>query len=195
MAHTEEYSEQELVKLVGKKDTRAMKQLYNRYVRYLTAVCSRYVTDTNLRDVLHDSFVKIFSSINSFNYRGDGSLRRWMTRITVNESLKHLHKSRDLNLIQYGDELPDIAEEDTDDENIPTSDIPIDVIHDMIRHMPTGYRTVFSLHALEGLGHKEIATTLGISESTSASQYHRAKKMLAQMITDYKCGNKYSNGL
>lgn len=170
-----------------------MKQLYDRHVRFLTAVCSRYVPDADLRDVLHDSFIKIFSSIRSFDYRGDGSLRRWMTRITVNESLKHLQKIRHLNFIQYEDELPDIADNDTEEDDIPIGDIPIDTIHEMICRMPTGYRTVFSLHALDGLGHKEIATALGISESTSASQYHRAKKMLAQMITDYKSGNKHSN--
>ncbi len=178
MAHNGEYSEQQLVRLVGRKDMHAMRELYNRHASYLTAVCSRYVPDSCLRDVLHDSFIKIFSSITSFDYRGDGSLRRWMTRISVNESLRYLQKSRDLNFIQYADELPDIADDNEDNEDISLHDIP------------TGYRTVFSLYAIEGLGHKEIAETLGISISTSASQYHRAKKMLAQMISEHNLQSK-----
>ena len=189
MAHNEEYSEQQLVRLVGRKDMHAMRELYNRHASYLTAVCSRYVPDSCLKDVLHDSFIKIFSSITSFDYRGDGSLRRWMTRISVNESLRHLQKSRDLNFIQYADELPDIADENVDND-ISLHDIPTDAIHHMIRDMPPGYRTVFSLYAIEGLGHKEIAEILGISVSTSASQYHRAKKMLAQMISEYNRPDK-----
>ena len=190
MAHNGEYSEQQLVRLVGRKDMHAMRELYNRHASYLTAVCSRYVPDSCLRDVLHDSFIKIFSSITSFDYRGDGSLRRWMTRISVNESLRYLQKSRDLNFIQYADELPDISDDNEDNEDISLHDIPTDTIHRMIRDMPTGYRTVFSLYAIEGLGHKEIAETLGISISTSASQYHRAKKMLAQMISEHNLQSK-----
>ena len=113
-----------------------------------------------------------------------------MTRISVNESLRYLQKSRDLNFIQYADELPDIADDNEDNEDISLHDIPTDTIHCMIRDMPTGYRTVFSLYAIEGLGHKEIAETLGISISTSASQYHRAKKMLAQMISEHNLQSK-----
>lgn len=190
MAHNGEYSEQQLVRLVGRKDMHAMRELYNRHANYLTAVCSRYVPDSDLKDVLHDSFIKIYSSITSFDYRGDGSLRRWMTRISVNESLRHLQKSRDLNFIQYADDLPDIADDNVDNNDLSLRDIPTETIHRMIRDMPPGYRTVFSLYAIEGLGHKEIAETLGISISTSASQYHRAKKMLAQMISEYNIQNK-----
>ena len=106
------------------------------------------------------------------------------------QTLRYLQKSRDLNFIQYADELPDIADDNEDNEDISLHDIPTDTIHCMIRDMPTGYRTVFSLYAIEGLGHKEIAETLGISISTSASQYHRAKKMLAQMISEHNLQSK-----
>lgn len=180
-------SEQTLTKGLKNGDRGAMKNLYGLYSGYLNAVCSRYVLDKNtVKDILQDSFVKIFSSIDKFEYRGPGSLKAWITRITVNETLKYLRKSaKDMMTVDYDsltdDDLPDSGDEDMDVEDIPPSEI-----QKMIRRLPDGYRTIFNLYVFEDMSHKEIADLLGIKENSSASQLHRAKALLAKWINEYR---------
>lgn len=171
-----------IINLVRRGDSASMEELYRRHIGYLTAACSRYVVDPEgLRDVLQTSFEKIFSAAGKFSYRGPGSLRAWMTRIAVNEALKYLkEKSKAEQTLMH--ELPDMPDEESPD----THDIPMDVLQEMIRKLPDGYRTVFNLFVFEEMSHKEIASVLGISESTSASQFHRARNMLARQIREYR---------
>lgn len=181
MTHSGNDNERELVRLIQQGDASAMKTVYCRYIEYLTAVCSRYVIyDDDTRDVLQDSFIKIFTSIDKFEYRGEGSLKAWIVRIVINESLKFLKKNERFDVIQYEWDLPDAIDEPE------TDDIPASIIQNMIRQLPTGYRTVFNLYVFEEKSHKEIASILNIKESTSASQLHRAKDMLAKKIQEYK---------
>ena len=85
----------QLINSINDGDRSAAADLYHRYIGFLTALCSRYVLDRNdVRDILQTSFVKILSSISRFQYRGPGSLKAWMSRIVVNESLKFLQASR-----------------------------------------------------------------------------------------------------
>lgn len=175
-----------ILHLVRRGDSSSMEELYRRHIGYLTAACSRYVNDADaLREVLQASFEKIFSSIGRFSYRGPGSLRAWMTRIAVNEALKYLRDraKADRTLIY---DVPDIAEEDEPDVH----DLPMSVLQEMIRSLPDGYRTVFNLAVFEEMSHKEIAAVLGISESTSASQFHRARNMLARRIREYRAAQE-----
>lgn len=89
------YNDKDLVRLIGRKDREAMRLLYDRYAEYLSAVCGRYIPDENDRkDVLQECFIKIFMSVSTFEYRGEGSLKAWMARITVNESLRFLKKAQ-----------------------------------------------------------------------------------------------------
>lgn len=175
----------ELVEHTRKGDSSAMKELYNKYIKYLAAVCSRYIIrEADLKDVLQESFLKIFTQINKFEYRGAGSLRAWMTRIVVNESLNFLKKNEQFSFVQHEWELPDVT---TDEDYAPNiDDIPAHAIQEMIRELPIGYRTVFNLYVFEDKSHKEIAAILNIKESTSASQLHKAKSKLAEKITEYK---------
>ena len=170
--------ERELIARVKQGDREAMRHLYDCSVRYLTAVAQRYVDSSQVRDVLQDSYIKIFSSISRFEYRGEGSFRGWMSRIVANESLTHLRRENVMTVPLDGD-LPDQVEESV-------ADVPIEVLHRMIRELPTGYRTIFNLYIFEGYNHREISQHLGIGESSSASQLHRAKAMLAQKIKEYK---------
>lgn len=163
-------------------DDEARHLVYRRYIRYLSAVCSRYITsDEDVRDVLQESFLKIFSSLDSFTYRGEGSLRAWMSRVVLGESLKWLRRNNRLQWVEMNDEMLHIPDEEPD-----TGGISSEAIHGMIRSLPDGYRTVFNLHVIEEKSHREIAELLGIKESSSASQLHRAKALLAEMITNYK---------
>ena len=172
-------SEQDLVLRVRQQDKTSMKILYGRYAGYLTAVCARYIPDDDdVKDILQEAFIKIFQSMDKFSWRGEGSLKAWMSRIVVNDSLKALRHKRSLPLSET---LSDQLEE----EEPPFEAVPVKVIHEMIRRLPDGYRTVFNLFVFEDKSHKEIASLLGIKENSSASQLHHAKALLARWIKDY----------
>lgn len=167
-------------------DNKAMEWIYRRHVRYLYALCSRYITDDeDIKDVLQDAFVKIFSSLNKFKYRGDGSLKAWMARITLNETLTFLRNSSRISFASIDDTGMDIP----DNAPVETEGIPTDIIHQFVRELPDGYRTVFNLYVIDDKSHKEIAAMLGIKQTTSASQLFKAKAMLARRIKQYRNQN------
>lgn len=167
-------------------DNTATEWIYRKHVRYLSALCSRYITeDEDIRDVLQESFIKIFTSLDRFRYRGEGSLKAWMAKITLNETLKFVRNNSRLPIDSIDDKDMNIA----DGDSMATEDIPTDVLHQFIRELPDGYRTVFNLYVIDDKSHKEIAQLLGIKENTSASQLHKAKSMLAQKIKHYRTIN------
>ena len=167
-------------------DNTATEWIYRKHVRYLSALCSRYITeDEDIKDVLQESFIKIFTSLDSFKYRGEGALKAWMAKITLNETLKFVRNNSRLPIDGIDDKDINIA----DDDSMETEDIPTDVLHQFIRELPDGYRTVFNLYVIDDKSHKEIAQLLGIKENTSASQLHKAKSMLAQKIKHYRTIN------
>ena len=187
MSQKEIYNEELLLNLVRKGDEQAMRILYCRNIRYLSAVCSRYIyEEEDIKDVLQDAFLKIFASIKSFEYRGEGSLKGWMTKITLNETLTFIKNNSRLRFVELKQEEIDKIEEPN------TEGIPPAVIHSMIRELPDGYRTIFNLYVIEGKSHKEIAELLGIKPDSSASQLHRAKAMLAEKIKKYNPINSIS---
>lgn len=176
-------NENEIVRKAARGDREAMRRIYDSHSAYLMAVCSRYVPDRDdAKDILQECFIKIFSSLDRFEYRGEGSLKAWMSRIVINDCLKFLRKKASFDVISTERDLPDVAEEDFPD----TEEIPADVLHGMISSLPDGYRAVFNLFVLEGKSHREIADMLGIKENSSASQLNRAKAMLARQIREYR---------
>ena len=171
--------EQHILNLFDRGDTSAMNVLYATYANYLTAVCARYIADDNdLKDVLQETFIRIFTQIHTFEFRGKGSLKAWLARIAVNESLTFLrNKIRERKMESFDDDPPDII-----DETPPEVDkLSEQELLGLIRQLPIGYRTVFNLYAIEGKSHQEIGELLNIKADSSASQYHRAKNMLAKM--------------
>lgn len=175
--------EQILVNRLLLKEEAAWKELFGAYSGSLSYVCSRYIIGKDdVHDVLQNSFIKMFRSIDSFEYRGKGSLKAWLTRIVVNESLKHIRQYSDFKIVVNDFEIPDV----TDEEEPNLEEIPQEIIMEMIRSLPEGYRTVFNLYVFENKSHKQIAELLGIAENSSASQFHRAKGMLVQGIKEYK---------
>ena len=178
---SEGIDERQLLEQVRSGDTSGLRLFYERYVGYLTAVCSRYIVDRDtVKDVLQDSFVRIFGKIGEFEYRGEGSVRAWVTRIVVNDSLKAL---RGAGKMKYVDDLPDDREDEEEISSLPK--IPPAVLQEMIRELPDGYRAVFNLFVFEKKSHKEIAALLGIKEDSSASQFFRARSTLAKRIKAY----------
>lgn len=183
----EENKEQILIRRLLTKEEAAWKELFGTYSGNLTGVCSRYILGKdNVHDVLQNSFINMFRSIGTFEYRGSGSLKAWMIRITVNESLKHIKQHSGIATDTDLSEFPDIPDDDEPD----LEEIPQAAIMKMIRSLPDGYRTVFNLFVFEKKSHKEIAGLLGIAENSSASQFHRAKALLVQKIKEYKMSKK-----
>ena len=175
--------EQKLVKRLRQGDSRAMREFYDQFAGYLAGVCSRYIgNDDDAKDVLQDCLLRIIAGIDKFEYRGDGSLQSWITRIAVNQSLSFITQRKRMEMTALDRDVQDTAEEDEPDLH----DIPPDVIHEMVRNLPDGYRTVFNLYVVENKSHKEIASILNIKEASSASQLHRAKNMLAKEINRYR---------
>ncbi len=127
----EEGRERELIRQIIHGNRVAMKRFYDDHSGYLTAVCARYIPNKeDVRDILQESFLKIFNAIHKFEYKGSGSLRAWSARIVVNEALNHIKANEKM---QFTD-LPDGDLPDPDDERKPDfEDIPTSVIMEMIR--------------------------------------------------------------
>ena len=172
-------SETSIIEGIRRGDRAAMHTLYDMLSGYALATAMRYLGNhADAEDVTHDSFVKVFTQFHHYTYRGSGSLKAWVLRIVANESVNYLRRNSKL---VFTDQIPDDKEENPPD----ITPIPPNVLTKMISTLPTGYRTVLNLFVFEQKSHKEIASLLGIKESTSASQYLRAKKMLAHMINEY----------
>lgn len=176
-------------------DGSAKKQIYDCYSRYLSATCARFLPDpVDQGDVLQESFIKIFTSLDRFEFRGEGSFKAWVRQILVNEALKLLRKRRQSFFVRLDRDLPEEEYEELPEGEEDVGDVPSSVLQEMIKCLPEGYRTVLNLFAFEKKNHREIGRMLGISESTSASQLHRARTILMTKINDYKKRNKKNDG-
>ena len=169
---------QALLKGCIKGDSRAQRELYERLAPKMLAVCYRYArTEAEAEDILQEGFVKVFVNINKYQDRG--SLEGWIKRIMINCAIDHLRKEKayahqaSLNEVIVGDEAADAL------DNLALEDL-----FALIQRLPDGYRMVFNLYAIEGYNHAEIAQQLHISESTSRSQYTRARAMLKTKIRE-----------
>ncbi len=176
-------TELELIEGCRREDNFFRRRLYDLYSQQMMGICFRYTGDKFLsQDLLHDGFIKVFQSVKNFNYRGEGSLKAWMSRIFVNVALDYLKKNDTLNhtvLLENGHD----AEITVDEQEAKA--IPDDILMRFVAELPTGYRMVFNLYTFEEMSHKEIANMLHINESSSRSQLYRAKTILAEKIKIY----------
>ena len=171
--------EKQLIEGCKRGDRKAQKELYEIYSRKMMGVCLRYIGDRETaRDLLQDGFIKVFTSIDS--YSGNGSFEGWIRKIFINSALEYLRKSDvlreavgfDLSIDQIG----------FDDFII--SEISASELLKLVQDLPNSLRAVFNLFAIEGYSHKEVAKMMDISESTSRSQYVRAKQLLQSRINE-----------
>lgn len=167
-----------------KNKRKAQVALYNHYAPLLLGVCIRYVHErSEAQDILQDSFLKIFRSIK--DYSGKGHFENWMKKIVVNTAITHFHKEKKH---YYHEELDEVVESDVGEEISPEKEYEAKELYQLLKTMPDGYRLIFNLYAVEGFKHREIAEQLKIDESTSKSQYMRAKKWLAKEIKKQNWG-------
>lgn len=174
----------QLVKDCLKYKPSAQKQLYQAFARQMLGVCYRYTKSIqDAEDVMQEGFVRAFTFLHQYN--NDGDLGAWIRRIMVNTALNYLKKNR-----KYQHDLSF----ETIDLTIVTTEDPEVYLNtkelaELIRQLPTGYQTIFNLHAVEGYNHIEIGELLGISDNTSRSQYMRARQLLVRWIKN-STGNK-----
>ena len=175
-----EVLERAVVERARNGDREAIRQIYDNYSKYLAATCARFLPDPmDQRDVLQDSFIKIFTAISSFKYQNDNSFLAWMKRVVTNEALDFLKNRKRITFVDINDNIQEKIEEEQSVELLSADDL-----HQLITELPDGYRTVLNLFVFEGYSHKEIAQLLGIKESSSASQFFHAKRMLEKKIND-----------
>lgn len=171
-------SEEQLLQGCLENNSAAQEELYHTYGPKMLGVCFRYAkTKEDAEDMMQEGFIKVFSQIHQF--RSEGSLEGWIRRIIVHTCINNLKKNKkfsnniDITHAQFLHNREDL---------IP-SIIQAKQVVDCIRLLPIGYRTVLNLFAIEGFSHKEIATLLDIEESTSRSQYTRAKALLEDLLS------------
>ena len=167
----------ELVRECIKGNSRAQKALFDKFAQKMFSVCLRYMKKTEpAEDVLQDAMVKIFSKL--IDFKNDGVLEGWIRRIVVNTCLDQLRK--DAKFI--GDIQAEEVEYKLENQSFIAEQLMAEDLMKLVQQMPDGYRVVFNMFAIEGYSHQEIAIQLGISESTSKSQYLRARAYLRERI-------------
>jgi len=172
-------SETQLIESCKKGERLAQKALYETYSRKMMAVCLRYISDRETaRDILQEGFVKVFTSMES--YSGIGSFEGWMRKVFVNCALEHLRKN---DVLREAADLENTAEL-VHPGSSAISDISAAELMKLVEELPYGFRTVFNLYAIEGFSHKEIGEMMNITESTSRSQFTRAKQLLQKRINE-----------
>jgi len=170
-------TEEAILKGCLSNEASAQRELYNRYSSKMLAVCYRYAHNReDAEDMLQEGFIKVFLQIHTFENRG--AFEGWVRRIIVHTCINILKKNKKFN------ESVDIIHANglqIREDTVPAI-IQAKQVVECIRMLPIGYRTVLNLYAVEGFSHREIAGLLDIEESTSRSQYTRAKAMLEDIL-------------
>src|ERR1022692_3205436 len=150
-------SDEELVRRCVEKDRQAQKVLYDKYCRKMMGICMRYAScHAEAQDMLQEGLIKVYEKLNSFGFHG--SLEGWIKRIVINTSLDHLRKNKNLqNQVEIETQEQSLHYNSEVVESFSAKDLMA-----IIQKLPTGYRTVFNLYAIEGYNHREIAEMLGI---------------------------------
>jgi RNA polymerase sigma factor (sigma-70 family) len=166
-------------------DRRAQQEIYQRYAKAMFNVCMRIVNNyAEAQDVMQDSFVNAFRHLGTF--KAESTFGAWLKRIVVNGAIAHMKKKR-LDLVPLTPTVARTLGEDdpghhgfTDDEDR----YQVESVRRAVQQLPDGYRTVLTLYIFEGYDHGEIADIMGITESTSKSQFNRAKAKLKDILAD-----------
>lgn len=175
-----------LVKDCLKGRREAQQQLYEQFAESMLGVCYRYTKSrTDAEDVLQEGFIKVFKNLHQ--YKSEGELGGWIRRIMVNTSLNFLKQNqRYQGDLSFSETNLHLVASDNPEITMNAKDLV-----GLIRQLPTGYQTIFNLHAVEGYTHVEIGKLLGINEGTSRSQYARARGLLISWLKKQSVDNKF----
>ena len=178
------HSEKDWIEACIAGERKAQRELYDRFASKMMGVCYRYASSrADAQDILQDSFIKVFHYLPT--YRFDGSLEGWIRRIVVNTAINFVKQQKKFTLEEDLEPLAEVLPGDSfmrETEN----DLDTEQLMQCVRQLPDGYRVILNMFAIEGYSHKEIASQLGINESTSRSQYARAKTHLLKQLEKIK---------
>lgn len=173
ISHDHEY---DLVRNCIKRDRDAFKQLYDENCNWLFAVCIRYLPNReDAEDVLQESFIQIYRKMETFSFQG--SFKGWMRRVTVNCALATFRKKQPDVVVNSAVLYPETASDTELLDQIDSQELKY-----LINQLSPGRKQIFMAYAVDGYKHKEIAEILGISEGTSKSQLHDARKEIIKAI-------------
>jgi len=169
-----------------------MKELFTEYLPLFTAICRRYAeNDSDAKDLVQEGFIKIFSSIHAFEWKGQGSFSGWMKRIIINNAIDYC-KKRQKHAFYSIEELGQHIERDEEPDEEEFFQLTSKTLAEMgfiqqdlipiLQQVPEPFRTVFNLYVIEGKKHKEIADILNIPEKTSTTRLVRARKIVKQEL-------------
>jgi len=159
-------------------NVKAQFELYSLYSRAMFSICMRMLNRREeAEDILQEAFAEIFDKLESFRY--ESAFGSWAKRIVINKCINHLRRKRPD--IRFEAEITD-RETDNETPDYESLELQVEKIKRAMSGLPDGFRIIFSLYALEGYDHEEIALILGISKSTSKTQYMRAKSKLKELI-------------
>ena len=165
--------QKEIINRCKKGDEKAQYRLYSMYSKSMYNVAIRYVgIRMDAEDILQEAFISAFKNLKKL--KEEQTFPSWLRRIVINKSISFLRKKK--FTIEQLDDNTHIAEEEINSSVTP------EILHRAIKKLPEGARIIINLFAFEGYKHKEIAKKLGITESTSKTQYLRAKKLLSELI-------------
>lgn len=171
-------SDQELIEGCAREDRKAQQALYSQYSRFLLGVCMRYAVDkSEAEDILQESFLKIYFNIKDFS--GTGSFTGWLRKVAVNTAITHYHRNLKY---RYHVEIEEYVSLEAGQTSFEEDFFTAEELYQVLNDLPAGYRMVFSLYAVDGYKHKEIAEMLGIDTNTSKSQYSRAKAAIREKL-------------
>ncbi len=174
--------DEELIKKCLKNEPTAQKELYKLLGGKLFAICLRYTKDrTEAEDWLQESFIKIFTCLESFKF--EGSFEGWAKRVTVNLILSDLRKKKNIRFSEELDENDLITDESAH------STIGHQELIYFISLLPAGKKLIFNLYVIEGFSHKEIAEKLNITEGTSRGQLAKAREQLMEIHKKHNSSN------
>ena len=178
--------EHELIKGCLACEEKYFKILYNNYYGKMLNVCMRYARDRDeAKDVLQDGFIKVFKSINQFDFKG--SFEGWIRRIIVNTAINHYRKNTLRNITDYVDD-EDLQKFEREKASIDIDTVAYkvepEILLKLVQQLPSVYKMVFNLYVMEEHSHKEIAQMLDITESTSRSNLTKAKIKLKMAVEE-----------
>lgn len=162
-------------------DSKAQLEVYKLYYKAMYNISLRILNNAaDAEDVMQESFLNAFQKLDT--WRGEVSFGAWLKKIVINRSLDVIKTRKALISL---DSVPEIAE-DYDEEYVNYKDIRPEMISNAISSLPDGYRVILSLYLIEGYDHEEISGILHITNATSRTQYHRAKRQLAMKLKTLK---------
>jgi RNA polymerase sigma-70 factor (ECF subfamily) len=188
-----DYDREEIVKGCMNDDRAMQTRLFNLYYPGVYTTVSRYVTDDGDRDdIIQETFIKVFKGLRQL--KDIKLLAPWINRIAVNLCMDQFKKNKKLDLSKQAYTQDGYMETDGGFDETDTyllSNITMEDVNSILDELPTGFRTVFMLYAVENYSHKEIAKQLGTSESNSKTQYMRAKAAIKKLVnTKMECKKK-----